>query len=183
MSAYTAQRYDKGYVDSRFFILASITESLHRELNPDKTLYGEAISKQAIEVVLREVPEHARDVVRSKLAWLNALSFKTRLSELMQAADAVIEDVLGNIDYQKGFTRQVTDWRNEQAHMTDRRKLYVSRDGIGYVRMAAKLKVIIDFQILLQLGFDEQVIAERMRDLRRYWFFASNKTWPWRSDS
>jgi hypothetical protein len=180
MRAYVSQRSEKsGYAESRFFMLASITESLHRELNPGMRLFENKIGKDKIQAVLDEVPEVVQEIVRAKLQFLNSPTYQSRLQALMDDATLIIEDLIGDASDQKEFVKQVKDWRNEQAHQTKPGKRYASRDGIDFVQAASKLKVLIDFQILLQLGIMPEKIAERMRACHRYWFYANNKTWRW----
>lgn len=145
IKAYTSLRLDKsGYAENRFFMLASIAESLHRDLNPSSDV-----------------------------------TFRQRIKCLLNDAAPIILDAVGDTDQQVEFLSQVTDWRNEQAHKGQPKTKYSNRDGIDYVRTAAKLKVIIDFQLLLQIGIAPERISERMRACHRYWFYANNKTWRW----
>ena len=160
-------------------MLASISESLHRDLNPKMKLFDNVISKSKIQAIIDDVPVDAKETVRSKLQFLNSPSYQSRLQGLMSDAALIIQDVIGNAADQKDFAKQVKDWRNEQAHQSKPGKRYASRDGIDFVQAAAKLKVLIDFQILLQIGIEPDKISERMRACDQYWFYASNKTWRW----
>lgn len=180
MDAYISQRSVKsGYAENQFFMLASISESLHRELNPKQKLFNNKISNINIDAIVEEVPCDAQKIVRSRLQFLNAPSYHSRLEGLMSDAALIIDELIGDAGEQKEFVKLVKDWRNEQAHQSKPNKRYVSRDGIDFVQTAAKLKVLIDFQVLLQIGVAPEIIAKRMRACHRYWFYANNKTWRW----
>jgi hypothetical protein len=97
----------------------------------------------------------------------------TRVKEFIeQSSILLVPDVVGDKDI---FAKRVVAWRNNEAH-------FLKGDGssgLQHLRLASKLRVIIDALIMQQLGLPISEVASAMKKNRQYWFYASNETWPW----
>ncbi len=89
-----------------------------------------------------------------------------------------MHDVIGNTNEQDTFCKLVRSLRDTEAHRLKRTKK-TNVGGAKLMRIAAKLKVILDAWILAEIGLADATIEESMRKNRKYWFYASCDSWPW----
>ncbi|MEM6259713.1 MAG: HEPN domain-containing protein [Planctomycetota bacterium] len=184
MNAYTAQRSNSSdFAETRFFTLASVAESIQSKLYPGLKRTIPTFSQDIIDQLLIAVHENEKESIREKLNRSNAPTFRDRLRDLMSRASTITNDVIGSDQDQDDFMACVTHSRNEQAHQTGPKSKHSIRDGLNFVRTTSKLKVLIEFHLLLNLGLDVTTISKRMRLNSRYWHYASNESWPWKSES
>ena len=124
------------------------------------------------------VPTKHRDSVQSAISRINDLSYKDRLEQLLGRFPTLVHDVIGDTNEQDTFCKLVRSLRDTEAHRLERTKK-TNVGGAKLVRVASKLKVIIDAWILAEIGLDGSTIEGAMRKNRKYWFYASCDSWPW----
>ena len=172
------QRSPAPLAEGRFFDLASVAESLHRHLRPAERRFPDSEAQAIRDKLLPSVPKKHRDCVHSALSHINDLSYKERLEQLLQRFPTLVHDVIGNTNEQDTFCKLVRSLRDTEAHRLKRTKK-TNVGGAKLMRIAAKLKVILDAWILAEIGLADATIEESMRKNRKYWFYASCASWPW----
>ncbi|HEY8748116.1 MAG TPA: HEPN domain-containing protein [Tepidisphaeraceae bacterium] len=98
---------------------------------------------------------------------------RNRIKESLDRISILIPDVIGNSD---AFAKRIVACRNNEAHGGEDDE---GGSGTEYVRLASKLRVIIDTLIMMELGLTISEVSTAMRNSNEYWFYASNTTWPW----
>jgi hypothetical protein len=173
------QRSPAPFAGGRFFDLAAIAESLHVHLCPGDISFPDDEARALCEKVLSFIPKDRRRNFWNALRWVNALTYKERLERLLQRFPTLTKDVIGDAKEQAAFCKLVKDLRHTEAH---RLKTRNQRDVSGrtHIRIAAKLKVILDAWILAEIGLPTSAIEDAMRNTRRYWYYASRESWPWK---
>lgn len=172
------QRSPAPLADGRFFDLASVAESLHRHLRPAEKRFPESEAQAIRDLVMPCVPEKHRESVHSALSRINDLSYRERVQQLLQRFPSLSRDVIGDNEEQDTFCKLVRSLRDTEAHRLERTK-QTNVGGAKLVRIASKLKVIIDAWILAEIGLDGSTIERSMRKNRKYWYYASCDSWPW----
>ncbi len=172
------QRSPAALAEGRFFDLASVAESLHRHLRPAEKRFPDAESQAIRDQVMPSVPKERREAFRSAVSRINDLSYRERLERLLQRFPTLANDVIGDPDEQNTFCKLVRSLRDTEAHRLQRTNK-TNVGGAKLVRIAAKLKVILDAWILAEIGLNDSTIEESMRKNRKYWFYASCHSWPW----
>lgn len=179
---YFASRHSPAlYVEDRFFSHARVAESLHRHLWPKTKNIPDTEYKKIRRSLKEAIPQEYKDLLCPGLNRLHELSYKNRLSAMMAFSPQVTRHVIGSGEAPGEFADLVKKLRNIEAHRlpTDRQGRV---SGMQLVKIAAKLQAIIDACLLQWMGLSEEFIVNAMRANRRYWFYASNDTWPWRDD-
>ena len=173
-----SQRSPAPLAERRFFDFAATAESLHAHFRPNDKNFADKEAQAIWKKVRLCVPKERRTAFSSALRRVNELTYKERLERLLYRFPAITKDVIGDSNEQAIFCKIVKDLRNVGAHRL-RRTDETNVGGSKLVRIAAKLKAILDAWILAEIGIDENVIHEQMQKTRRYWFYASRETWPW----
>ncbi len=166
------------FAQSRFFDLAATAESLHTHFRADKRSYPDAVARAIRRKLLGCVPTQHRTSFRNALQRVNGLTYRQRLERLLQRFPTLAEDTIGDSGERAAFCKLVKDLRNIEAH----RLKPTGRTAVGglkLVRIASKLRVILDAWILAEIGIAESAIEEAMRSNGEYWFYACRRSWPW----
>lgn len=181
ITAYFAcRRHPAAFVNGQFFDIARTAEALHRGLGPGNE--QKSFSENEADEIRTRVGKIdlgcRKDLVLSRLNTINQPSFRERLLKLLQRFPVIADDTIGDEKSQGSFARRVKDLRNMEAHLSGTEK-DDNVDGVEYVRIESKLRVIIDAWLLSAVGLTDDQIIQAMRGNNRYWFYASNQTWPW----
>lgn len=168
--------------DRRFFDCAASAESVYAHFCPDDTNFSSDEAKEIWKRIRDSIPTNRRDFYSNALCRVNALTYRQRLERLFARFPDLTKDVLGNGDDQRAFFNLVKDLRNVEAHRLRRTK-ESNVGGHKLVRIAAKLKTIIDAWLLAEMGIEPGVIERRMRETPEYWHYASSDSWPWKIDN
>lgn len=166
------------FAERRLFELAAVAESLHRHLFPDAVNFPAHTAATVCRTLKPSIPKHLRRYFFSSLRRVHELTFTERITRLMAKYPQIVEYSVGNQDAQKRFCKLVRDLRNHEAHRLQREDA-TNLPGINLVRIASKLRVLIDAWILGELGFTDEEIFNHMTRNEKYGFFASNVSWRW----
>jgi hypothetical protein len=172
------QRSPAPIAEGRFFDFAAAAESLHAHLRPDEDSCSKLEARQIWKAIRPAIPVERRKAFSSALQRVNALAYRDRLERLFARFPTLVQDVIGDAEEQAAFCKSVKDIRNTLAHRLTRTE-QTNPGGSKLVRMASKLKTILDAWILAEIGIVEPAVEEAMRENPKYWFYASRKTWPW----
>ncbi len=175
---FTSQRFPSSFVNGRFFDIARVAEALHRTLFRDSLRFSNQEAKQIRATIKKSLDESQWKCITDRLNQLNHLSFRERLLELMKRFPELMELIIGDEKAQCDFAKRATDMRNMEAHLLEEDSQVKAR-GIVHVRLASKLKTLIDAWLLAKLGLSDETVRKAMQGNRRYWFYASNQSWPW----
>jgi hypothetical protein len=174
------QRCPAPFAERRVFDFAAAAESLHAHLCRHEKKFSDPVERRIRKDVLRCVPEDRRDAYSTALKRVNELTYRERLERLLRKFPALMQDVIGDSDEQVAFCKLVKDLRNAEAHGL-KRTAKTDVGGLTLVRIASKLRVILDAWLLAEMGIAETAIENAMRKNRAYWFYASAATWSWKN--
>jgi hypothetical protein len=173
-----SQRRPAAFAESRLFDCAATAESIHRHFRPNDVQFTDNEARAVCKAAKQCIPREVRHAFANAVTNVNALTYMQRLRALLDRIPEIAQDVIGNAYEQRKFCLLVKDLRNMQAHRGSHGvDSQVSGDRL--VRITSKVKAIIDAWVLLELGVDNATVYRRMRSTHRYWFYASNTTWPW----
>lgn len=173
-----AQRTPSPFAEQRFFDFASAAESLHAHLRPDDRRFPDEEARALRQSALQNIPTERRGDFDSALRRVNALTYRDRVEHLLSRFPAIAQAAIGDPTAQKSFCKQVRDLRNVQAHGLSPTDV-ANPSGLRLVRLASKLKPVLDAWILAEIGITAEAIEKAMRGCRTYWFYASCESWPW----
>jgi hypothetical protein len=118
-----------------------------------------------------------RESLLAKLSYLPRLTFAERLRHLIDdLTPSLRERVIGDAAQQERFIKRVKTLRNAHAH---RMKLKERTVGFEFVRLASKLRVIIDWSLLTKIGLQKDEIELAIDKCPEYRFYAYRESWPW----
>ena len=147
------------FLESIFLSLVQGLESLHRRTSQEryieKTQFGKLIKevKKLIEQNLTDIPKDVRDILASKLNFLNELVLRDRFKRLIEP----FEEFFVGANGLENFISQVANTRNYLTHYDD---ALVSRAASGEAlwELSMKLEALFQLQILRLLGVDNELI-------------------------
>lgn len=151
-------------LENQLLNLTAFAEGYHRTLHDERPLTAEE-AKAAVDTMLAVIDEkRIRDVFRGALTYANAQTQRKRMRWLAKRACRVID--AWDLDV-SNFCNELADTRNWLTHWGDRGEH--TQEGAGLVRLIARLDLVISVNVLLDLGLDDQVVAEQIGSGTRLW--------------
>ena len=160
-------------VETQVLVLTTIAEGLHRALHPETLRFTHEQSKTiqtAATEAVREISADAADAVRSYLAHVHEVGYRTRLRDFARDAEELVPGITGD---PTGWTKLVYDVRNKYAHQpsTD----WLEETSIDRVlTVTQSLSWVLRLLLLDQAGLDPGLIADRFQGSQSYGFFLSD---------
>jgi hypothetical protein len=150
---FVINRSKRSFSDERFFVTASTAEALHGLLYPGAVDLNAAEWKAVRPAIQKAIPPQYHKSLLPKLSHLPRLAFAERLRHLIdELTPSLRERVIGDTAQQEKFIKRVKTLRNAHAH---RMKLKQHTVGFEFVRLANKLRVLIDWSLLTKIGLQK----------------------------
>lgn len=145
------------YVEQRFLSLIQALESYHRRSKENNEIDPEQHEKRVNEII-EAVGEQYKEWLKERLSYSNEPKLRIRLNDILNECGRAIN--IETSRKKKSFINKICDTRNYLTHydisLTGR-----AIEGVELARLCNKLKVIIQFYFLIELGFSFEE-AERM---------------------
>lgn len=156
------------YGEHQFLSLAQAAESYHRRTSPNAILPKPAWSKLRKElcqtVEAADIPAEAVELLSQKLSFLNEVSLKQRLRELLEAQKELVKFLIPDPER---FVVSVADTRNYLTHF-NRNLRKRAAHGTAMYRITEQLRFVIELVLLTELGISEEKKAKIVRRHQRY---------------
>jgi ApeA N-terminal domain 1 len=148
--------------EDRLLYLARFVELYHRDkARFDQPITPKATHKQRMKEILDAVPREHHEFLKEGLAWSNEKNLRTRLDEIIQSFDGVLDPIAP-----EEFAAYVTDNRNYLTHYSEKTKkagrVLVEVD-LHY--LVVRLFLVVRACVLREMGFSNDAIGKLlMRD-------------------
>jgi len=153
---YNLAVYAPNTIESRFLLLTRAVESFHRARYCDRLLGADEFSE--LEASLRVVidgsglPKRARSAFSGKLKWMNQVSLRRRLQDLVRDNREALRQRDG---WHRGLESEVADARNDLTHGDVQRPV----DPERLIPMSRRLEFLLEILFLREIGIDGESVA------------------------
>lgn len=155
------------YLEQKFSNLIQAIESYHRRTKNNNEIEPEDHKKRLCDII-ESVDDQYRGWLEGKLTYSNEPTLRKRLKELTEECSSLLKL---SSSKKKSFIGKVCDTRNYFTHydssLADR-----AANGTELLRLCNILKAIIEFNLLLEIGFENSKAQELLEEkYKRYNIF------------
>lgn len=155
------------YLDYQFLTYIQALESFHRRMFDGDYIEDEQY-KKVFEDLIKHIPEKLsrshRDSLKSRIKYGNEFSLRKRLDELFKKHSRLKFLILRD---SSKFINKVIDTRNYLTHYTEELELKASY-GEDLYYLVITLKFIVQFCILISMGFSEEKAIKIVQENREF---------------
>lgn len=156
------------YLEQRFLSLIQAIESYHRRTRTNNEMDPEEHEKM-VDNIIGSVDDQYKEWIESRLTYSNEPTLRSRLRELIKECNLLLK--LSSSRKQKSFISKVCDTRNYLTHY-DVSLSDLALKGGELWNACIKLNIIIEFNLLLELGFNNRKSYELLeKKYKRYNIF------------
>jgi hypothetical protein len=156
------------YLEQKFSSLIQAIESYHRRTKNNNEIEPEE-HKKRINTIIESVDAQYKKWLEDKLAYSNEPTLRSRLKELLEECGSLLK--LSSSKKKKSFISKICDTRNYFTHY-DISLASKAAKGTELLRLCNMLKIIIEFNLLLEIGFDNKKAQELLEEkYKRYNIF------------
>lgn len=153
--------YNSGmYLEQRFLSLIQALESYHRRTRINNEM-DEEDHKKRVDEVIASVDDKYKKWIKGRLAYSNEPTLRSRLTELIEECRMIIN--LPSSRRKKSFINKVCDTRNYLTHY-DVSLCRRTADETELFEIGYKLKIIIQYNLLLELDFEHEVAYQLLEE-------------------
>lgn len=148
------------YLEQKFSNLIQAIESYHRrskintEIDPDD-------HKKRINSIIESTDNKYKEWLGNRLTYSNEPSLRRRLNDLIDECNKLIN--ISSSKEKKSFVSKVCDTRNYFTHY-DVSLTYKAAKGVELLHICRKLKIILEFNLLLEIGFSSELAFKLISD-------------------
>lgn len=142
----------KMYYEQVFLNFMHAIESYHRKSTSNAKI-EDSEHKIRIKSILESVDEEYRPWLKEKLCFSNEPTLVARLREIINNEIPFISSI---IDSNDDFIKKIRDTRNYLTHF-DKSLKNKSATGIELIEINSKLKIIIEYYFLIEIGFEASI--------------------------
>lgn len=161
---------DRSFLDSRFLSLVQAVEAYHRRFRSGAYLEADEFHQRVLSPLMNAVPDGIerpfRDVIRSRLGFMNEYSLAKRLKLLFEEHRPTLSFFVPDADT---YVRTIVDYRNYVTHYSSDSH----RSGIPVERIIASsrlLELVIELSLLCEMGIRGDQAARLARGCQAYLF-------------
>lgn len=147
------------YLEQRFSSLIQAIESYHRRTKIN-TEIGTEDHEERVNSILSSVDSKYKEWLKSKLLYSNEPSLRKRLESMVKECSGLIN--LESSKQKKSFINKVCDTRNYFTHY-DESLANRAEKGSELLNICNKLEIIIEFNLLLEIGFNKDSAYELLK--------------------
>lgn len=153
------------YLEQKFSNLIQAIESYHRRTRINTEIEPNEHEKR-IKSILQSVDIQYKEWLENRLTYSNEPTLRTRLSDLTNECAKLIN--ISSSKSKKSFISKVCDTRNYFTHYDFSLADKAAKDT-DLFHLFYKLKVILEFNLLLEIGFNKELAYKLMSEkYRRY---------------
>lgn len=145
----------KMYYEQVFLNFIHAIESYHRRTT-DNIQIEKNEHKKRVKSIIESVDTEYKDWLQEKLNFSNEPTLRNRLTDIIDESSDFINNIIDSKDF---FIKKICDTRNYLTHF-DKRLEKKAASGIELVEICSKLKIIIEFNFLLEIGFNKNIANE-----------------------
>ena len=161
------------YLESKFLSLAQALETYHRRTFGGYYLPDEqyaALKTSLLEVLESfDMPIHTRRAYVGKLEYINELSLRRRVREVLESCGASVTVLIAD---KQGFTAKLVDTRNYLTHYDPRLEANAARGRALYV-LVQQVKFVVELCFLKEIGLSDAARARIVAENQRYAYVKS----------
>jgi hypothetical protein len=154
------------YTENALLNYVSALETFHRIKNPNFDGRNESYSKKLESILNKLKLKNDRDWISTKLKNKRESKLYDRLVDITKQTPLISEKLLGN---SVAFCQSLSKTRNYFTHFDPNIKKGGVAEGKDLSRLLNKSKVLLQAQILLELGFDEKESYTLLRKTISNW--------------
>ena len=149
------------YIEQTFLSLVQALESYHRRTKKNNEI-DPSDHKKRVNSILNDVDNQYEKWLERKLSYTNEPTLKKRLQEMVDEC----EELLNFSSKKKSFIYKVYDTRNYLTHY-DSSLSHRAVKGKDLIDIINKLKIIIEFNLLVEIGFDNKMAFQLLKKKHR----------------
>ncbi len=153
------------YLEQKFSSLIQAIESYHRRTKNNNEIEPEQHGMR-INNIIESVDDQYKKWLEGKLAYSNEPTLRNRLKELLEECGSLLK--LSSSRKKKSFIGKVCDTRNYFTHY-DISLSGKAAKGTELLKLCNILKVIIEFNLLLEIGFDNKKAQELLEEKYKHY--------------
>lgn len=149
------------YLQHRFLSIAQAIESYHRRIHGGLYLEEEkyqSLKRKLEDVMKEELEGELRNIFIQKLSYMNEISLRSRLKELIEINKEFIDPVFKS---DKHFINDVLNTRNYLTHY-DKSLEERAKKGVDLYKIVEKLKFILEICFMQEIGVSQEKIMENI---------------------
>ena len=155
-------------IENEFRNLVEGLEAYHRRKLPGKYIsndeYRRKVLPQLSEAIPCELEGNFREKLKNSLEYMNEYSLRKRITELIRNLPRDINLKIQNESgYREDIIRNIVLIRNHFAHFDPEEKRYIPKDPISLQLLNEEMRLILEANILVDLGFDVGYINKLIR--------------------
>ena len=153
------------YLEQKFSSLIQAIESYHRRTKNNNEIEPEQHGMR-INNIIESVDDQYKKWLEGKLAYSNEPTLRNRLKELLEECGSLLK--LSSSRKKKSFIGKVCDTRNYFTHY-DISFSGKAGNGTVLLKLCSILEVIIEFNLLLEIGFDNKKAQELLEEKYKHY--------------
>lgn len=163
--------FERLYLDTKFINSVQTLEIFHRRFYEgakiDQELYSDNTKKIKQFIIENIKDEEVKSFFLNKFNHGNEYNLGRRLKELINGLSQDVKIFLiGNSENRDRFIQKVVETRNYLTHFDYTNKKMVLEEPIGKFYAAYRMKVILIFIVLKELGLEEELIFKKVKEHR-----------------
>lgn len=151
------------YLEQRFLSLVQAIESYHRrtkinnEIDPNE-------HENRVDNIINSVDSQYKEWLKHRLLYSNEPTLRKRLKEILDDCDTLLN--LPSSRKKKSFICKICDTRNYFTHYDNSLVDRAARESELF-EICEKLKIIIEFNLLIEIGFDKEMVYRLLKERYR----------------
>lgn len=160
-------------IENEFRNLVEGLETYHRRRLPGKYLSNEEYKMHILPLFMESIPDDLENDFKMKLRhafnYLNEYSLRKRIKDLIGNLPNELElKIQEEPNYKKDIIRNIVLIRNHFAHFNPDEKKYIPNDPNSLRLLNEEMRIILEANILQDLGFDPDYIHKFVRITKAY---------------
>ncbi len=149
--------YQEMYINNEFLNLMQALESYHRITMKNTELSPKQHQKR-IEAIIKATPHKYQEWLQKKFEHSNEPNLRKRFDQILKSCPSGISTQLGN---NKVFINKVVNTRHYWTHFDNKQKVKsVSNEEL--CELADKLRLLLQFSLLKEIGFEPEDAEKRI---------------------
>ncbi|NPV39714.1 MAG: hypothetical protein HPY72_00010 [Anaerolineae bacterium] len=160
-------------IDNEFRNLVEGLEAYHRRRLPGKYVSNDDFRREVlprlIEAIPCELDRSFKEKLSNSMEYMNEYSLRKRITELIRNLPKDLNlKIQKESGYREDIIRNIVLIRNHFAHFDPEEKRYIPKDAISLQLLNEEMRLILEANILADLGIDVEYINKLIRIPKRF---------------
>ncbi len=166
-------RNPSAILENEFRNLVEGLEAYHRRRFPGRYISNEEYKRDIYPLFIEAIPnnlnKHFKEKLKNSLKFMNEFSLRKRILELIRNLPKELDfKIQKEKGYQNDIVRNIVLIRNHFAHFDPNEKRFIPKDTVSLQLLNEEMRIILEANILIDLGFDIEHIWKFARITKRF---------------